>query len=70
MAENNCKRKDFCFNTRENFLTNNTVLEQFGMGVREQELFVTESAKIGIPYLSLLFEEELCSKGTNLIQFY
>lgn len=53
--ENNCKGQEFCFNLRENFLTSGTVMEQVGVGVKEQELFVTDSAKIGTAHLHHLF---------------
>lgn len=55
MEENNWKGKGFCFGTREDVLTSDAVLEQVGMGVREQELFVTENAKIGIAHPSHVF---------------
>lgn len=55
MEENHWKGKGFCFGAREDVLTGDAVSEQVGMGIREQELCVTESAKIGIAHPSHVF---------------
>lgn len=55
VEENNWEGKGFCFGTREDVQTSDAVSEQVGMGVREQELFVTENAKIGIAHPSHVF---------------